>query len=236
MTEFGEFYVFFKKVTHAPVIERNFDFCSDVTFICENNVFQHVEISFLEKDGYTAYLATTAKGIIAVYHRDYTFIDNEGYWICYAIKVPKHEMILIKQYCESCIEEARYDFSSLYFAWFQGLAFMLKKPNTHSCTSLTFNALLQSPSLRQLLLYHIFNNDVFDMMKQSHSPDPNYVYKMFKMMVIKAENGEFDGFYPVSKKKMKYVYDFTQMNNSGKICIKSSDDYFIEPHESEEDS
>lgn len=235
MTDFGEFYVSFKKVTHAPVIEKSFDFCSDASFLCDNNVFQHVEISFLEKDGYTAYVARTSKGITPIYHRDYTFIDNEGYWVCYVIKVPKHEIALIKEFCKSCVEETAYDFSSLYFAWFQKLAFMLKRSNTHSCTSLTFNALLQSPSFKQLLLNHIFNNNTFDMLKQSHSPDPNNIYRIFKTLIQKAEDGDFGGSYPVSKLKMKYVYDFTQMNNYARVCIRSSDDYFITSPEQEED-
>lgn len=238
-SSFGEFYVFFKKVINAPVIERRFDFCSDISFLCENNVFQHVEITFIEKGEYVTYLASTVKedGIIKLYYRDreYKSIGNEGYWVSYAIKVPKHELDLIKQYCESCLEESAYDFSSLHFAWCQPLAFMMKRPNTHSCTSLTFNALLQSPSLKQLLLHHVFNNNMLEMIKQSHSPDPNVIYRMFKTMIRKADDDEFNGFYPISKQKMKYEYDFSELRNDSKICIKSSDAYFITSPESEED-
>lgn len=236
MSEYEKVFIFFKKVIGAPVVERRLDYCGDVSFCCDSGTYQHVEIGFRDKiHPYETYIATTNRGIMRV-NRDYTFIDSEGFWVCYSIKIPKSEIDLIRQYCESCIDNSVYDFSSLYLVCLEQIAFMMKKKNTHSCASLTFTALLESPSFKNLLLRCIFNGDFIEMMKKAHSSDPNNIYRVLKMIKRKSEEDDtFDGLYPVEKEKIAYTYDFASLGNSNKICIISSDEYFTTLHKSQED-
>lgn len=226
--QYEKVFIFFKKITSAPIIDRIMDYCSDVSYLCSNKSLQHVEIAFLEKGRYVTYLATTNYDGIITIERDYTFIDNEGYWVCYSIKIPKKEAKMIRKYCDDSMQSAKYDFSSLYLVCSEKLSFSFKRENTHSCASLCFSSLLQSPSFRNLLLYHCFNNNNEDMIKASHCADPNKIYAMIKILIDKSKNGDFNGFIICEKEKINYVYDFCELNNiSNKMIIKSSDEYFI---------
>lgn len=225
--KYEKVFIFFKKVTSAPIIDRILDYCSDVSYLFSNKSFQHVEIGFYEKNQYITYLATTNyDGIITVV-RDYTFIDNEGYWVCYSIKIPRKELKMIKNYCVQSARFSRYDFTSLYFLCSEKLSFSFKKENTHSCASLCFNSLLESPSFKNLLLTHCFDNNE-DLIKAAHCADPNKIYTIIRILIDKSKNGDFNGFIVCEKEKINYIYDYSELTNiSNKMIIQSSDKYFI---------
>lgn len=231
--ELKKVYIFFKKITNAPVIERSLDYCSDVSYLCSNKKFQHVEIGFKEKDSFVTYLATSNYNIIRV-TRDYTFIDNEGFYICYSIKVPKKDLHIIKEYCEYCVDTTSYDFSSIYFLFNINLSYFFKKKDSHSCSSLCFVSILQSSFIRNIILRYIFNNNESDLTKTSHSTNPNIIFTIIKKLITLSKEGMFKGLIIAEKEKLSYIYDYSGLNKAKKIMIKTSDDFFIS-EQSEED-
>jgi hypothetical protein len=219
---FGSVRIYFKKITDAPITDdRSLEIFSDLTYISSNNSIQHVEINF-PKDGFS-FIASADRNIGRA-RRNYNMFDNDGYWIGVQINLPKTDIEKIRAYCEQCERESTYDFSSLYCILCDKLSGRFKKPNTHSCASLTFNALLQSQYFRLLINEHVYRGDRMRLIRESHSPDPMYIYRAFEK-ILKVEFED-----PIVEEiKETYIYnhetllDYEKQHN----YVKSNDEFFI---------
>lgn len=210
--------IYFKKIINAPIIERSFNFCSDLTYCCKNNRIQHAEICFCD-DNCT--FVSTIDCDIRKTNRDYSMIDNEGYWIGFTLTLNKEEMKLIRKYCETSQESYLYDMASFYWSCFPSLGFYFKQKNTHSCASLCFNALLQSAQFRAILMREKYLPK--EIVRMSHTADPNVLYRILRTL---SDNPDYSSFiYPID---MKHVYNYEALHNNQRKYIISSNDYFLD--------
>lgn len=197
-------------------MKRSFNFCSDLTYCCKNNRIQHAEICFCDDN--STYLATIDSDIRTT-KRDYSHIDNEGFWMGFSLTFPKEEVKAIRQYCETNERESVYDMSSFYWSCIPALGFYFKQKNTHTCASLCFNALIQSPTFRDILRKERY--DPPTLVKMSHSADPNILYRVLNNLLKKYGPESF-----IQKVDMKYVYNYESLHNNLRKYIVSSIDYF----------
>ena len=210
--------IYFKKIINAPIIERSFNFCSDFTYCCKNNRIQHAEICFCEDN--STFLATIDSDI-RITKRDYSLIDNEGFWIGFTLTFHKDDIKMIRQYCETNEQDSVYDMSSFYWSCIPSLGFYFKQKNTHSCASLCFNALLQSAAFRSILLKEKYQPT--EVVKMSHSADPNILYRLLKNLLVKPIYESF-----IQRIEMKYIYNYGALHNNLRKYIMSSSDYFLD--------
>lgn len=219
---FGTVRVYFKRIIDAPVTDdRSLEVFSDLTYLFSNNSVQHVEINF-PKDNFS--FIASADRHIGRAKRNYNMFDNDGYWIGFSIKLPKTDIEEIRLYCERCERESMYDFSSVYLVMFISLSTRFKKPNTHSCASLTFNALLISQFFRTIVNENIYHRDRIRMINEAHSPDPMYIYNALNTLSQK----EFDD-QIVTQIKEPYIFDHQTLMEYEiqHNYVKSNDDFFI---------
>jgi len=213
---FGTINVFFKKIIDPPLIDRSLEFCSDLTYACSNHSVQHVELQF-PSDNFT-FLASSDRDIGKT-TRYYHMIEPEGFWIGMKLHLPKSDIADIRRYCEDRIDDTTYDFHGLYCILFPWLASKLKRPNTHSCASFTFNALAQSAFFRRIVFERIFMKNKEHMAQKMRSPDPMIIYRI--LIVIKNMSFEYD---VVSFINEQYIYDPSWMAKFVKNPIKSGDE------------
>ncbi len=212
--------VHFKRIINAPVIERSLDMCSDLTYACSNETVQHVEIHF-PSDNFS-YLASSDYDIGKT-RRFYNMIENEGFWVGFAIRLPVRDIETIREYCERCEKDVKYDFTSLYCVLFPWLAMRCREHNTHSCASLTFNALLQSQYFRLALLEHVFSNNREALVIMSRSPNPMSIYRILAQLTrVKFEKPI------VTFINEQYVYDQQWMATNSKAHIKTNEEFFTD--------
>lgn len=211
--------VYFKIIIHAPLIDRTCNFCADFGFLYSSKTVHHVEINFPEDN--VTFLSTTDRNITST-KRIYTLIDNEGFWIGFKIFLDKHEISKIRKKCLLCEKTCEYDYSSLYCILCNPLSFYFKKINTHTCASLTFTSLLESYYLKSIILDKIYQNNKIQMYKDSHSSDPNILYKILLTLnqITSIEN-------PIVQEiKMRYVHNFSALNIHDAKNIITTDDFF----------
>ena len=100
--------------------------------------------------------------------------------------------------------------------WF---GFLCKKPKTHSCASLCFNALIQSEYFREIMLEMGFNQS--EIIKISHHANPNILYRILRKVEKNAKYKHF-----IEKTKIEYIWSHEYLHSNDQKYIISSDDYF----------